>query len=166
MAVGINGEIGYIAVPEVQPDFTLQQIQQTSALHQHSPSPTHYLPTVQSQQQQSSQALYQESERMKQELEQLQKKISHLKWAHRDASSSSSSSTVEATTSLSSREGNEKDELAKELHMIESTIRDREREILVNHMRVAAAENSTGLDYGPYDSALGERKIPLFSYDH
>lgn len=103
---------------------------------------------------------------MKQELEQLQKKISHLKWAHRDASSSSSSSTVEATTSLSSREGNEKDELAKELHMIESTIRDREREILVNHMRVAAAENSTGLDYGPYDSALGERKIPLFSYDH
>lgn len=97
---------------------------------------------------------------MKIELEQLQKKISDLKWAHRDSSTvgveaTAAAAAAAATTATSSREGNEKDELAMELHMIESTIRDREREILVNHMRVAAAENSTGLDYGPYDSALG-----------
>ena len=33
----------------------------------------------------------------------------------------------------------QKEELAKELQMIESAIRDREREIMVNHMRIVAS---------------------------
>ena len=86
IAVGVNGEIGYIAVQEHDP--TLSHIQHSSALHQQSPSPT---PLQQQQQQQqmqqqvpavtassSSQLLFAESERMRQELEQLQRKISDL----------------------------------------------------------------------------------------
>ena len=40
----------------------------------------------------------------------------------------------------------EKDELAKELQMIESTIRERENEITVNHLRMAAAAGGGGID--------------------
>ncbi len=41
----------------------------------------------------------------------------------------------------------EKNELAKELHLIESTIRERENEITMNHLRiVAAAASDSGVD--------------------
>ena len=75
---------------------------------------------------------------MKQELELLQKKISDLKY------SESSSTLHEPRTSVAQEEQAAKDELSKELRMIESTIRDRECEININHMRVAAAEGVNG----------------------
>lgn len=59
----------------------------------------------------------------------------------------------------------EKDELAKELQMIESTIRERENEITVNQLRMAAAAGGVdnngagfavdGVDYGLSGSPAG-----------
>ena len=59
----------------------------------------------------------------------------------------------------------EKDELAKELQMIESTIRERENEITVNQLRMAAAAGGAdnngggfavdGVDYGLSGSPAG-----------
>lgn len=87
-----------------------------------------------------------------QELEQLQKKISNLNLAHMDNSGRGHSSSLAggsaSIASLASLPGAkqeevaQKDELAKELVMIESTIRDREREISINHMRIQAADAS------------------------
>ncbi len=195
IAVGPNGEISYIAVqsdpppsaasaaavsvqgnanavnagghgwvpptpPHHQTDITLQHIMQNSAAHQRSPSPTH-----------SSIQLYAESERMKQELEQLQKKISDLNMAHLDparnrtaassaaavlassvgaqvppsaaAASASPAAAAAAVAAVAwggkKTEKVEKEELAKELVMIESTIRDREREMTISHKIQAAA---------------------------
>ena len=172
----MNGEIGYIAVAEPDPvcpppivnDVALQQIQQNSTLHQQQQNQNQGVsPSHQHQhqhQQQYSQQLYAESERMKHELEQLQRKISDLNLARRDddgdgatpaTSSSSSAAPVALNQDREEKAGAEGDasaskvvvaavsgnkhELAKELKMIESTIRDREREITVNHLRIAAA---------------------------
>lgn len=90
-----------------------------------------------------------ESERMRQELEELQKKISKLN-VNRDVGSTEvgigGGATNNAPNVPSSSErrlppqpATEKDELAKELQMIESTIRERENEITVNQLRMAAA---------------------------
>ncbi len=187
-AVGPNGEIGYIAVPAAaaaaaaaatagastapaaadqatfvpptpphhQTDITLQHIMQSSAAHQHqqTPSPS-----------QSSMELYAESERMKQELEQLQRKISDLNMAHLDparnrtavatAAAAAAAASLGAANAMSlpptvslplrqplpafafppgrPMQDLEKEELTKELVMIESTIKDRERELSISH---------------------------------
>jgi hypothetical protein len=107
VSVGVNGEISYIAVTEQrpQPDPVLQHIQHTSALNQiqaaqdnaaqdnamptelaEAPDTSFDGPVSRNNSQNlkptppdaSSQALLAESERMKQELEELQKKISNL----------------------------------------------------------------------------------------
>jgi len=98
-----------------------------------------------------------ESERMRQELEELQKKISKLN-VNRDVGSTEvgigGGATNNAPNVPSSSErrlplqpATEKDELAKELQMIESTIRERENEITVNQLRMAAAAGGgSGVD--------------------
>jgi len=116
-----------------------------------------------------------ESERMRQELEQLQKKISKLN-VNRDVGSTDmgiGGTTTNVANAPSSTERRpqqpvtEKDELAKELQMIESTIRERENEITVNQLRMAAAAGGAdnngggfavdGVDYGLSGSPAGGR---------
>ncbi len=136
IAIGLNGEIGYIALPAVadqpQADPTLQQIQQNSALHQQ-------LQSQSPQCSQQQQLLYAESERMRHELEQLQKKISDLNLARLADNSTAVTSGGNSATLTTQRPefAKERDELAKELVYIESTIREREREISINHNRIA-----------------------------
>ena len=191
----MNGEIGYIAVAEPDPvcpppivnDVALQQIQQNPTLHQQQQnqnqgvSPSHH-----HQQHQYSQQLYAESERMKHELEQLQRKISDLNLARRDddgdgatpaTSSSSSAAPVALNQDREEKAGAEGDasaskvvvaavsgnkhELAKELKMIESTIRDREREITVNHLRIAAAA-ADSCDATVFPASQGKKGSSIF----
>eukprot|EP00095_Tigriopus_kingsejongensis_P007337 maker-scaffold589_size129586-snap-gene-0.39 protein:Tk07337 transcript:maker-scaffold589_size129586-snap-gene-0.39-mRNA-1 annotation:"PREDICTED: roquin-1" len=155
VAIGANGEISYVAVPESvfpTPDLALQQIQQNSALHQQGSSGTaaNNPPTS------SQQSLFAESERMKHELEMLQKKISDLNMAHIEHQQVGLSADTNSQASLSNGGdfptpmGNaeeqdlsrEKDDLARELHMIESTIRDREQEISANRLRIETSDSS------------------------
>lgn len=114
-----------------------------------------------------------ESERMRQELEQLQKKISKLN-VNRDvgtAEPGAGGAAANVANAPSSAErgqqqpATEKEELANELQMIESTIRERENEITVNQLRMAAAAGSgadtgfavDGVDYGLSGSPAGGR---------
>jgi len=130
---GPHGEIGYLAVPPGDPlppppDPALQQIQTNSAMHQLGP--------VASSQQQQQQHLYAESQRMKQELEQLQRKIDRLNMAHIDQNQiggGSNGAPLGGPCPEPVASSHEKEQLANELAMIECTIRDREREISVNH---------------------------------
>ena len=136
--MGVNGEISYIAVQEpVMPQATpnaptpqdamfLQQIQQNSAMRQQ--SNIEMTGSVAPRLDSVAGAHYAERERMRLELEILQKKISDLNLAHLAAS--------DPTGELRHDQAFERNELAKELQIIESTIRDREREIAVNHMNL------------------------------
>lgn len=126
VAIGANGEISYVAVPESPypiPDVTLQQIQQNSAFLS-STAPA------------SQQSLFAESERMKHELEMLQKKISDLNMAHIERQS------TEADPNSRHGISSEREDLTRELQMIESTIRDRELEISANRLRIETGENT------------------------
>jgi hypothetical protein len=64
---------------------------------------------------------------------------------------------------------NEREDLSNELHMIESTIRERENEITVNHMRMAAAAAADSgsnafegvVDYGLFGGVPGGKQQEL-----
>jgi exonuclease VII large subunit len=137
VAVGVNGEISYIAVPEqglpppIQPSFfPAQAAAATPAI------PPAAAAAVASP---SQQALFAESERMKHELTLLQKQISDLNLAHMD-NARSAGQVGNGNNAHASQNETEREVLAKELHLIESAIRDREREIKVNHMRIGSTE--------------------------
>ena len=145
VAVGANGEIGYIAVQEPSPfptsdSITLQQIQQNSALHQASPSPVlhpHHLSGGPATPGSGTGAgggggdLYAQSQRMKMELEQLQKKISDLSVAHMETQQQQITINHNGIP-MGPEELRERNQLTTELRIIESTIRDREREMSIN----------------------------------
>ena len=189
VAVGVNGEIGYIAVQQPNPDGALVAGTEMSMEH-----PNYmFAPPIQSpshgsgnmninstisclapgggfsntnEAPPSQEALRLESERMKHELEVLQKKISCLNTARM------SSSNAGANTSLNPKAGsssnpvednlasntttvtqNETAQLTSELQLIENTIKDREREIIVNRstdMTDNANEGAANLEYGSY----------------
>jgi hypothetical protein len=116
---------------------------------------------------QSQEALRLESERMKHELEVLQKKISCLNTQRMSYSSSgggnssltngSGSSNIDTNHESHPSNGiiaqNETNQLTSELQLIENTIKDREREIIVNRstdMTDNANGGAANLEYGSY----------------
>ena len=146
VAVGANGEIGYIvaanAVPE--PATVIPVVQ---------PPPPPVNDAV------DAASVYAESERMKHELEILQRKISDLNMAQQyqliqnGSSSSTVHSTIQRPTSSTTPAASIGFsplhlELASELQLIEKTIRDREMELQIN--TCMQKESPQGFDYGSY----------------
>jgi hypothetical protein len=129
VAVGANGEIGYIAVQEapvaVQPQAAPVQVQQQCE------------PTV------DAALVFAESERMKHELEVLQRKISDLNMAQQYMQQQQQQQHIPRSNHL-----HRSRELTSELQLIENTIRDREMEMQV-HTQMQK-ESPQGLDYGSY----------------
>ena len=188
VAVGVNGEIGYVAVPQPTPDVGLipgaemgmdpppnyinnmfvPSIQNSShATSPMDPSSGGFNSSNQSDCTQSQEALRLESERMKHELEVLQKKISCLNTQRMNYSSSgggnssltngSGSTNIDMNVESHPSNGiiaqNETNQLTSELQLIENTIKDREREIIVNRstdMTDNANGGAANLEYGSY----------------
>ena len=198
VAVGVNGEIGYVAVQQPNPESSFVPGQEMAMDHQNflnnvfsAPpitSPSHHSSTTMINQnsvitgctqggggfsnndtQPSQEALRQESERMKHELEVLQKKISCLNTARRNNSQngggnfnfgtedrSSNFANENKSNEVISNSGcnniaqNETNQLATELQLIENTIKDREREIILNRQPNMANDGAANVEYGSY----------------
>jgi len=192
VAVGVNGEIGYIAVQQPNPDETLVSGPEMAMDHQnymsnmfappiqsptHSSAPMNRNNTIpamtpggafsqnSNECAPSQEALRLESERMKQELEVLQKKISRLNTARMSTSSGGNAvmasngagyqclSVGNTQTSNGPVVQTEMTQLTSELQLIENTIKDREREIIINRntdMTDTANEGAANLEYGSY----------------
>ena len=202
VAVGVNGEIGYIAVQQPNPETNFASGQEMTMDHQNfintmfSPpitSPSHLTSSATVNQtpcisgvtpngggsfssidvQPSQEALRQESERMKHELEVLQKKISCLNTARMNNSlnvgggnsnfdvdgrslnvpSENQGNTTISSTISGTVAQNETKQLTSELQLIENTIKDREREIIQNRhteMTNITSEGAANLEYGSY----------------
>lgn len=200
VAVGVNGEIGYIAVQQQNPESSFVSGQEMTLDHQNFinnmfpppiTSPSHHTSSATVNQtpgisgvtpgsgsfssndvQPSQETLRQESERMKHELEVLQKKISCLNTARMNPSlggggnsnfggersslnlsSENQSNATISSTSGSSVAQNETKQLTSELQLIENTIKDREREIIQNRhteMTNITSEGEANLEYGSY----------------
>ena len=203
VAVGVNGEIGYVAVPQPTPDVGLMpgaeigmdpppnyinnmfvpSIQNSShATSPMDPSSGGFNSSNQADCSQSQEALRLESERMKHELEVLQKKISCLNTQRMNYSNSvggnasltnaSSSSNMDMNHESHPDNGiiaqNETNQLTSELQLIENTIKDREREIIVNRstdMTDNVNGGAANLEYGSYLSQgmLGYIFLKYFS---
>ena len=194
VAVGVNGEIGYIAVQQPNPDESLGPGSEMALDHQNYMN-NMFVPSMQSPGHASApinrgnmipamtpagsfnnpsneiapsqEALRLESERMKHELEVLQKKISCLNTA-RMSTSSKENTNLMASNGTQYRQsqpvGNtqtdndhvvqtEMTQLTSELQLIENTIKDREREIIVNRntdMTDKPDEAAANLEYGSY----------------
>ena len=201
VAVGVNGEIGYIAVQQPNPEGTLV----TAGTADMTMEPPNYMNNMFSQPSPShngsggnvnrniqgitqgcggpfggpnsidgpapsQEALRLESERMKHELEVLQQKISCLNTARMNSLSGGNGgggteSQVGSIggTSVESNHGaenngvvttlNETAQLTSELQLIENTIKDREREIIINRntdMTHNATDGAANLEYGSY----------------
>ena len=194
VAVGVNGEIGYIAVQQPNPEGTLVTAGTDMTIE-----PPNYMNNMFSQPIQSpshgsgnmnrnssiqgitqgggpfgpnsidgppsQEALRLESERMKHELEVLQQKISCLNTARMNSSIGGNGGGTESVgsigTSVESNHAenngvvtrNETAQLTSELQLIENTIKDREREIIINRntdMTHNANEGAANLEYGSY----------------
>lgn len=164
VAVGVNGEIGYIAVQEpAMVPMTAPPSAAAAAMQ----TPEHGVDAA---------SVFAESERMKHELEVLQRKISNLNMAqqhqqyqlmqqqqqHVVTSGPSSPEVIEklptsvaaaaaaATAAAATMNSGPTHafELASELQLIEKTIRDREMEIQIN--TCMQRDSPQGLDYGSY----------------
>ena len=169
VAVGVNGEIGYIAVQQQNPESSFVSGQEMTLDHQNFinnmfpppiTSPSHHTSSAMVNQisgltpgsgrfssndiQPSQEALRQESERMKHELEVLQKKISCLNTARMNPSlggegnsnfggegrslnlsSENQSNATISSTSGSSVAQKETKQLTSELQLIENTKKDK-----------------------------------------
>ena len=194
VAVGVNGEIGYIAVQQPNPEGTL-----VTAGNDMTIEPPNYMNNMFAQPIQSpshgscninrnssiqgipsgggpfgpnsidgppsQEALRLESERMKHELEVLQQKISCLNTARMSSSSGGSGGVTESAGTIgatvennhAANNGvvtlNETAQLTSELQLIENTIKDREREIIINRntdMTHNGNEGAANLEYGSY----------------
>ena len=162
VAVGANGEIGYIAVAD--PGVPLAMMSagpidlQTNAAAA--------LATIQAENVSDidAAAVYAESERMKKDLEILQQKISHLNLtknlSSRNGRHSSMEQQQQQQSQLTSQQVPRHVELASELQLIEKTIRDREMELQTSNC-MKKSDSPRGLDYGSY-LAQGNSTI-LFS---
>lgn len=143
VAVGVNGEIGYIAIPEppiavgaaaAAADINMQHIHQSNLVSPvHRAMPMAAQPPPQSNMDPQTTGLLAESERMRQRLEILQMKISSLNMARMNG--------LPPPTYQDPIFG-EREQLTSELQLIENTIQDREREIKINHLRNETAANT------------------------
>ena len=157
VAVGANGEIGYIAVADpggVPPALAMMSAggpvdlqNNTAALAiQAAENVTDSIDAA---------AVYAESERMKKDLEILQQKISHLNLtknlSSRNAHNQSSMEHQQQQQQphLTSQQVPRHVELASELQLIEKTIRDREMELQTSNC-MKKSDSPRGLDYGSY----------------
>ena len=192
VALGVNGEIGYVAVQQPNPENNFVPGQEIAMDHQNflnnmfNPpitSPSHHQSSAMVNQnyaisgnnhgggsfsstdtQPSQEALRQESERMKQELEVLQKKISCLNTQRMNNSSNggrnfnfgaddrpaNQNNDVICSTAGSTVAQNETKQLATELQLIENTIKDREREMIQIRQPNMAGEGEANVEYGSY----------------
>ena len=157
VAVGANGEIGYIAVPEPVTVTPTQQV------------PTPEPIQIQTEQGPMDPAMvFAESERMKHELQVLQKKISDLNVAQQQFQLMQQQQMQMRVQPAGAIGGAVEDvpqqqvnpgamggktrhlELASELQLIEKTIKDREMELQIN--TCMQKDSPKGLDYGSYIS--------------
>merc|ERR1719511_8056 len=192
VALGVNAEIGYVAVQQPNPENNFVPGQEIAMDHQNflnnmfNPpitSPSHHQSSAMVNQnyaisgnnhgggsfsstdtQPSQEALRQESERMKQELEVLQKKISCLNTQRMNNSSNgggnfnfvaddrsaNQNNDVICSTAGSTVAQNETKQLATELQLIENTIKDREREMIQIRQPNMAGEGEANVEYGSY----------------
>lgn len=148
VAVGANGEIGYIAVAD--PGVPLAMMSAGPADLQNNAA------TLAIQAENVSDidaaAVFAESERMKKDLEILQQKISHLNLTKKLSSRNARHSSMEQQQQqphLTSQQVPRHVELASELQLIEKTIKDREMELQTSNC-MKKSDSPRGLDYGSY----------------
>ena len=127
----------------------------------------------------SQEALRQESERMKQELEVLQKKISCLNTQRMNNSSNggrnfnfgaddrstNQNNDVICSTAGSTVAQNETKQLATELQLIENTIKDREREMIQIRQPSMANEGEANVEYGSYVAQGIDFRLSFYIFD-
>ena len=161
VAVGANGEIGYIAVADPGAGAVPLAMMSAGPADLQNNSAALAMQTENAVSDIDAAAVYAESERMKKDLEILQQKISHLNLtknlSSRNGRQTSMEQQQQQQSRLTSQQVPRHVELASELQLIEKTIRDREMELQTSNC-MKKSDSPRGLDYGSY-LAQGNSKI-------
>ena len=161
VAVGANGEIGYIAVADPGAGAVPLAMMSAGPADLQNNSAALAMQTENAVSDIDAAAVYAESERMKKDLEILQQKISHLNLTKNLSSRNARQTSMEQQQQQQSRQTSQQVprhvELASELQLIEKTIRDREMELQTSNC-MKKSDSPRGLDYGSY-LAQGNSKI-------